>query len=265
VVKGMAAHQLAGEGVVDGDPFDVADRIWELSGRADGVSAWLWLVVACFALFAWAAGRWLPFDGIGGLHARPRHHVWVAAPVALAGALMTSELASTLLARARVPPGEGLQTLERMVSTVAPTRLGLVVWLGLGAAGFAEEFLYRGWMQPRLVARWGPSAGILVTAALFGLMHRDPQHSLRTFAVGCFLGWVALHAKSVLPGALAHGAFDLLVTAQHLYSPMRYSVPGSIGTLPDGLFGLALVAACGFVVWDLYRVRVAQPVPSGAP
>jgi membrane protease YdiL (CAAX protease family) len=59
-----------------------------------------------------------------------------------------------------------------MISTVAQTRLGLLVWLGPDAAGFAEELLYRGWMQPRLVARWGPAAGVLVTAALFGLARR---------------------------------------------------------------------------------------------
>jgi hypothetical protein len=40
LAKSLATHQLAGEGVVDDDPFDVADRIWELSGRADGVSVW---------------------------------------------------------------------------------------------------------------------------------------------------------------------------------------------------------------------------------
>ena len=78
--------------------------------------------------------------------------------------------------------------------------------------------LRRGGNLPRLhstssLADLGVAAGILVTAAVFGLLH-GPEYSgtwqyvvLIAFAGACF-GWVRFRGRSVIPAALMHAGFN---------------------------------------------------------
>ncbi|MEX6503262.1 CPBP family intramembrane glutamic endopeptidase [Pseudomonas zhanjiangensis] len=91
---------------------------------------------------------------------------------------------------------------------------GLWLWLAvnLGVAVLAEELLFRGLLQTRLVGWLGIWPGIVLTALLFGAVHApfSPLFALVALAAGLAYGLV-FHYSGRLSLALAlHGAVNLL-------------------------------------------------------
>ena len=82
---------------------------------------------------------------------------------------------------------------------------------------FCWEFFFRGFLLFGLSKRLGPWIAVFVQAAAFGIMHlgKPGAEVAASFATGVVLGWVALRARSFLPGFLVHWAsaftFDVLV------------------------------------------------------
>lgn len=86
--------------------------------------------------------------------------------------------------------------------------------MGPTVAGVVEEVAFRGYMQSHL-ERVGPTFAILVSSALFALLHASQGVTyLLTFAPGLFLasvvfGYLALKSGSILPGMALHVAGDI--------------------------------------------------------
>ena len=70
--------------------------------------------------------------------------------------------------------------------------------------GFVEETFFRGYMPRRLLQRWSPAVGILVTTALFAIMHITPHAVVNAFVIGLWLGVLAWRTGSVWPGVVSH-------------------------------------------------------------
>jgi len=95
----------------------------------------------------------------------------------------------------------------------APTVSGLGVLLsvafGFLVASWSEENLFRGYLQPLLVSRWGLGPGILVQAALFSLAHVGYAQAwpffVLLFATGIVLGWLRGRDGSLVAAFVAHG------------------------------------------------------------
>jgi len=109
-------------------------------------------------------------------------------------------------------------------STNIPQMPMWVLWWGLLVlpltVGIMEEFLYRGYLQPRLIAltrnTW---VGILLTAFFFGVQHLvlplyDVQTSLSrfvsTFLIGLLFGMLYQRQKRLLPLIIAHWLIDVI-------------------------------------------------------
>lgn len=86
----------------------------------------------------------------------------------------------------------------------SPLGLAILIVLVLLLAGVSEELLFRGYMQTRLVERWGRWRGILIASALFGLMHLDLLQGSLAFTVGIYLGYIADRAGTIRPSMVAH-------------------------------------------------------------
>ncbi|WP_347348263.1 CPBP family intramembrane glutamic endopeptidase [Nigerium sp.] len=100
------------------------------------------------------------------------------------------------------------------------------VWFGLWATllmpvtiAFAEEVLFRGYLQPRWSARLGSLAGLVVTAVFFGLQHvvfawGNPQAAVvrfaATFAGGLLLGLLARKFGRLWPLIIGHWLADVV-------------------------------------------------------
>ncbi|HXE11925.1 MAG TPA: type II CAAX endopeptidase family protein [Bryobacteraceae bacterium] len=78
---------------------------------------------------------------------------------------------------------------------------------------FFEELVFRGFIQPLLARDLGNAAGILITAAVFGLLHA-PEYSgswqyviLIVFAGACF-GYARFWGRSLIPAIVMHSGFN---------------------------------------------------------
>ncbi|MEX2272713.1 MAG: type II CAAX endopeptidase family protein [Vicinamibacterales bacterium] len=89
-----------------------------------------------------------------------------------------------------------------------------ILLMGPMVAGVVEEMAFRGYMQSHL-ERIGPTFAILVTSAVFTLLHATHGLAyLLAVAPGFFLasvvyGYLALKSGSILPGMALHFAGDL--------------------------------------------------------
>ncbi len=144
-------------------------------------------------------------------------------------------------------PSPHLQMMEDLLTS--KTGLGLVVMVLLVSVlpGIAEELIFRGYVQSRLLKCWPPVAAILVSAALFAAAHVDPMHALGVFPLGIWLGIVAWRTGSLWPAMLCHAynnmnaivaaqfgaeGGDELTTAQMaIFMPCLFAMVFAIGLL----------------------------------
>jgi membrane protease YdiL (CAAX protease family) len=79
-------------------------------------------------------------------------------------------------------------------------------------AGLGEEMLFRGVLQG-FAARWlGPTVGLVIGSALFGLLHPITwTYGLLATGLGLYLGVVWLVSDNLLVVVIAHALYDFLV------------------------------------------------------
>lgn len=100
-----------------------------------------------------------------------------------------------------------------------PLLVGIVaIVIAPATIAVAEELIYRGYAQPRLGARWGRTAGLLVVAVVFGVQHigfvlDDPRALLAkiitTALLGLVLGGAMMLLRRVAPLVIGHWVLDL--------------------------------------------------------
>ncbi len=132
---------------------------------------------------------------------------------------------------------------------------GLV--LAVVVAPLTEETLFRGIILRGLLARWKPWAAILMSAALFALMHFNPAQGPIAFGLGLVLGWVYVRTRSLGLCMLGH-ALNNASTFLPTDLPFQVDNYNHVPTVATGFFhplwfdaaGLALFASG---VWLLHR------------
>lgn len=92
---------------------------------------------------------------------------------------------------------------EQVAAASAGSRLALAFAIGPVAA-LGEELLFRAYLQPRLEARWGAPKAIVVTAAIFAVVHLDVRQGAYAFLLGLVVGFGASRARSTRPAIVAH-------------------------------------------------------------
>lgn len=170
-----------------------------------------WLVV----MLAWLGGRGWP----GRTAAFRRFHLrlWRPEPGAWSGDGLTTilSLMGAMVGLAAVYVLMGTSRPPVDVSAYPTTAIRFsVLFMGPLVAGVVEEMAFRGYMQSHL-ERIGPTFAILVTSAVFTLLHATHGLAyLLSVAPGFFLasvvyGHLALKSGSILPGMALHFAGDL--------------------------------------------------------
>ncbi len=251
------------------------------------------LVVPAALLLMWppAIGAYVArrVEGSGFRDAGLRWPAWPYLVLAWFGpALLT--LASMALSLALYPLDMELPTLRSMLAQtgrqvpVPPEVLlvgqviaGLTVGVLINSVfAFGEEFGWRGYLLPRLMARLGPWPGIILQGAVWGLWHGPliilvsynyPGHpppylaGVLLFTVFCILlgaifAWLWLASDSVIPPTVAHAAFNAIAGLPLLL--LKAVDPAVAGPLwsPVGWVVLGLAAA------GLFAAR--NPVKPGA-
>ncbi len=203
---------------------------WAGFGRISGLAAWNlrvgvfvpWAIVP-MAIYLWGyftfiGGRW----GRSGAEGRRQNllanrlswNVWRAALPA--GALGLGAILALLAVVARLvhlPAGAPINTPPGMpvVTMAALLAMQSVV------AGISEESAFRGYMQSIIGRRYGVAVAIVISGALFGLLH-FPNHPGDVVlmlpyyvAVSAVYGGLTWAANSILPALVLHAGGDVVV------------------------------------------------------
>ena len=73
-----------------------------------------------------------------------------------------------------------------------------------------EETIFRGFMFPAIAKRWGVVWGAVVSSAIFGLAHGQPNLFVYTMILGLLLCFMYRRLGSTIPGMLLHMANNYL-------------------------------------------------------
>jgi membrane protease YdiL (CAAX protease family) len=136
--------------------------------------------------------------------------VFGLAPVAQ----LFAELASRFTGRDSVS-AELVRTLGQ--DTSLPGFLLGMLLVGILPA-LCEEALFRGLLM-RCFERLGVALNLLVTSALFALLHLEPSQVAGTFVLGFGFGLVRYKTNSIVPCMLAHAVYNAAVVAGARFSP----------------------------------------------
>jgi len=137
-------------------------------------------------------------------------HLWVGVLSALIlyGIFWVGKLAANLLFS--FAPGQ--------IESVYASKMQLdAVWIGfllLLVMGPAEEIYWHGFVQRRLVGRYGAKAGVLATAVVYALVHVASLNFMLVAAAGvCGLYWGLLfqREKNLIPLIISHALWDFLI------------------------------------------------------
>ncbi len=146
----------------------------------------------------------------------------------------------------------------------------LLTYAGWAVQGSTEELLTRGWLLQAVGVRWGAPAGVLISSAVFTVLHSlnpnlSPISVLNLFLVGVFLAlWVLLEGG--LWGVFAwHAAWNWAQGNVFGYQVSGATFPG--GALfdlreagPDAITGGAFGPEGGLAVTLVLLVGIAVVV-----
>ena len=162
------------------------------------------LLVPAALLIGWWAG-FDPMDRIRG--------TWLDAGLGLAGAAALALVVLGCLALPWKPVATFRSLVEQkmfplLAASTYPDRIGIAL-----LAGFCEELLFRGAIQPGLaLTPLGPWGAVIVTSVLFGALHGlSVAYFLLAFGISMLLGWLYLVTDNLLGPMVLHGVYDLII------------------------------------------------------
>lgn len=131
---------------------------------------------------------------------------------------------------------------------VGGTVLGLI---SIGILGpIAEELLFRGAVLGSLLEwrpiRSMPWLAILLSAALFGLVHMNPAQMPGAIAIGLLYGWLVYRTGSLLPGIIGHIFNNSLACILDMF-PEEEGSPETVAEMFDSPV-LEFIAVAGSVL-----------------
>lgn len=197
-------------------------------------------------LLLWFRLRHKPLGKAAGLR---RCSGWTAAFSAFAalGLFVVIDLALALL------PEAWLAAYNADMALVAST--GLLTALSIVVIGpLAEELVFRGIIQTRLLRAMPTWTAVVLQAVLFGIIHGTPIQIVYALLLGLALGFLRSRTGSILPGFAAHAAFNAMNDPLGLLG----------GSGAESWYALAVMAAVCAVGCVLCRRGLAELAASPA-
>ena len=128
----------------------------------------------------------------------------------------------------------------------------------------AEEWLFRGYIQTRLLKRWHPAAAIIVSSLLFAGFHMDPVHVVAVIPLGLWLGVMTYYSGSIIPAMIAHAynnALSIIATVYLGTEALNTSILSveNLVVLGTGIPGVLLTLG-----WMISRSKATTPTAFSA-
>ncbi len=130
-----------------------------------------------------------------------------AYPAVMAGIALWAHLFD--MVGVEIPSQEAVKTvLTKQAWPEAAASVAVVVIM----APLLEEMVFRGFLLSALSRRMGPTGALVLTAALFGLLHTadHPFYAGPIFVLGLLLGWLYLRPGRLWVAVGCHGAHNAL-------------------------------------------------------
>lgn len=156
---------------------------------------------------------------------------------------------------------EQLEFLARLITEPRGLAAVIMFFTVVVGAGFAEELLFRGYVQRRLLERWRAPSAILLPGIVFAAMHMSPVHSLGVFPLGLWMGFLAWRTGSVLPAILAHMANNALGVTVALLTTESTEGPAVDMAQNPAWYWILVAAGAVFLVLGLRSLARDAPAP----
>ena len=150
-----------------------------------------------------------------------------------------------------IKPDESLVKLYE--GLVFPWGVIFIVMIGL-LPGICEELFFRGYMQQRLIQRWGPRTGIVVASFVFALVHITPHAITLAFILGLWLGIIAYRTGAVWSGMICHGFINSSWNVLQVGN-FQWGFPKTYPTWAYVVVGLVCTAFFVYAVLILLRLE----------
>jgi membrane protease YdiL (CAAX protease family) len=236
----------------------VLDEAQRFALSAGGLMAQAAASAGVFALVAWAGARIESADVVGRLRIGAARSSTLGVAAAIAGMVGLS-IACGATSELLGVRGRGvMEAIARELRAPTATRFVVAVFaLGL-APGLAEEALFRGLLQGRMVAAWGRVPGIVGASLAFGLIHGELVQGTVAFLAGLFLGWTAERLGGIRPTMLAHAVNNALFVA--LAAVHSTDVPSPRVQAAAAVAGAALWLASTVALSSPFALRPAEGI-----
>ncbi len=99
---------------------------------------------------------------------------------------------------------------EESFTMLAVVLTGIAVLL---MAPLAEEIFHRGFLVGAIARRWGPAAAVVISAAIFSVLHFDVGSLIPFFIVGVAFALAYLKSRNLWASISAHFIFNLVAFA----------------------------------------------------
>ena len=189
---------------------------------------------------------------------------YVIAPV---GAFAISILFGSIVTLLGIHETGTLKLLSDAFRHLTPVQVVFAVLVVGIMPGFAEEFLFRGYIQTRLVRRWGRWVGIGITALLFGVMHMDLLQGSFAMGFGIYIGYLVEKSGSIRPSMVCHALNNAVQVILGRYAGGGGGGGGEPPSMRTAvlmaLITAAVVALCSLYIW--LRVRPPAERQAGFP
>jgi membrane protease YdiL (CAAX protease family) len=264
VLASGAAAVAAVVFVLEGTPVEELEaRITEFLGTSAGLlTVVIPSQIGSFAVVLAAASR--SREGVRarlGL-GRGRVPAWGVVPL-MGGAIFVSVAWNLVLWMILGDVGEGMEELNAaLASGVGATALAVLLVLSI-LPGIAEELLFRGYVQRRLVTRWGPVVAIAISTMMFAAAHGDPRHAGGVMALGVWLGIISWRAGAVWLCMACHFANNLFGIGMMQLAGPEDLAPG-VSPWNMSTFVFLAIGGVAFAGSVVLLVR-ARPVVRGGP
>jgi membrane protease YdiL (CAAX protease family) len=137
--------------------------------------------------------------------------LWLALAVVVGGFLATAIYASVAASFGISVQGNTTQLVSGFGA--GPLEMTLVFVLVGVVAPFVEEITFRGIVFPSLRQAWGTVPALLVSGAVFGVVHLQPTITVPLALVGIALAVVFLRTRSLWSAIIAHCAYNSVALA----------------------------------------------------
>lgn len=100
---------------------------------------------------------------------------------------------------------------QRIAKMAEPAELAILGVLFVVGAPLVEELFFRGLLLRSLTRHFSSIAALVLSSAVFALVHFEPIQIPALFVVGLVFGGLTLHSGRLGPALWAHGAFNAVV------------------------------------------------------